>query len=413
VSDEAPNGRAYLRLLGLGVLVGIPAALLAAGFLAVVHTVEDWLWDDPAPWYLVLGLPVLGACVVVAARRLLPGDGGHRPLKGIGGGVTPISYGPGVALAAFGTLCFGAVLGPEAPLIALGSVAGLGVTRFTTLGPREQTVVGTAGSFSAVSALFGGPLVAGMLLVESGLAAGAALLPALLPGLLAAAVGYLLFVGLGDWGGLNSTALSIPNLPQYEHTHIRDVLVGLVVGIVTALVIATVRAIAGGIERDGGRRLGMAPLLLAGGLATGGLALLADALGADSQDVLFSGQTSIPSLVEQDSAGIVLVLLSAKALGYAVCLGCGFRGGPVFPAVFIGIAIAMLAVIGLDVSPTLAVACGTAAGMAAMTRLVFSALLFASLLVGLRGLDAIPAAVFAATAAWVTMATLDARQQAA
>jgi H+/Cl- antiporter ClcA len=409
---DAPTGRAYLRLLGLGVIVGIPAALLAAGFLAVVHTVEGWLWDDPAPWYLVLGLPVLGACVAVAARRLLPGDGGHPPLRGIGGGVTPVSHGPGVALAAFGTLCFGAVLGPEAPLIALGSVAGLAVTRFTTLGPREQTVVGTAGSFSAISALFGGPLVAGMLLVEGGLAAGTALLPALLPGLLAAAVGYLLFVGLGDWGGLNSTALSIPNLPQYEHTHIRDVLVGLVVGIVTALIIAGVRALAGRIEHDGPLRVGMAPLLLAGGLATGGLALLADALGADSQDVLFSGQNAIPHLVDEDSAGIVLVLLAAKALAYTVCLGCGFRGGPVFPAIFIGIAIATLAVIALDVSPTLAVACGTAAGMAAMTRLVFSALLLASLLVGLRGLDAIPAAVFAATAAWVTMAALDARRGA-
>jgi H+/Cl- antiporter ClcA len=412
MTDAQPTGRAYLKLLALGLVIGIPAALLAAGFLALVHTVEDWLWDDPAPWYLVLGLPTLGAAVVILARRLLPGDGGHPPLQGIGGGITPVSHGPGVALAAFGTLCFGAILGPEAPLIALGSVAGLAVTRFTALGEREQMVVGTAGSFSAISALFGGPLVAGMLLVEGGLSSGAALVPALLPGLVAAAVGYLLFVGLGDWGGLSSTTLSVPDLPTYEHTRVVEVLIGAGIGLVTALVIALVRDIAGRIERDGTPRLGMPPLLLLGGLATGALALLADALGADSQDVLFSGQTAIPDLVKEGSAGIVLVLLATKALGYAVCLGCGFRGGPVFPAIFIGIAIATLAVIGLDISPTLAVACGTAAGMAAMTRLVFSALLFASLLVGLRGLDAIPAAVFAATAAWVTMAALDARRGA-
>ena len=35
---------------------------------------------------------------------------------------------PGVALAALGTLAFGAVLGPEAPVIALGSAVGVAVT---------------------------------------------------------------------------------------------------------------------------------------------------------------------------------------------------------------------------------------------------------------------------------------------
>jgi hypothetical protein len=36
--------------------------------------------------------------------------------------------GPGIALAAVGTPAFGAVLGPEAPLIALGAVVGSVVT---------------------------------------------------------------------------------------------------------------------------------------------------------------------------------------------------------------------------------------------------------------------------------------------
>ena len=37
---------------------------------------------------------------------------------------------------------------------------------------NATAVISTAGSFSAISALFGGPLVAGMLLVEAGLAWG-------------------------------------------------------------------------------------------------------------------------------------------------------------------------------------------------------------------------------------------------
>jgi len=91
--------RAYLRLVLLGALIGVPAAVVAAAFLALIHELEHWLWVDlpdhlgasSPPWYLVLGLPVIGACIVLAARRLLPGDGGHRPLDGIGGGVTPPS----------------------------------------------------------------------------------------------------------------------------------------------------------------------------------------------------------------------------------------------------------------------------------------------------------------------------------
>jgi H+/Cl- antiporter ClcA len=142
-------------------------------------------------------------------------------------------------------------------------------------------------------------------------------------------------------------------------------------------------------------------------LAVGLLAVSADALGADSQDVLFSGQFSMVTLVGEDSAAALLVLLAAKALGYAICLGCGFRGGPVFPAIFLGVGLAMFAVIAFDVSPTLAVAVGTSAGIAAMTKLLFAALLFAALLVGSSGLDAISAAVLASAAAWVTTNALE------
>jgi H+/Cl- antiporter ClcA len=147
-------------------------------------------------------LPAVGAAVVVAARTFLPGDGGHSPLAGIGGGVTPLRYAPGVALAALGTLAFGAVLGPEAPLISLGSAVGMAVTLLVRLGPQEERVVATAGSFSAISALFGRPLVAGMLLLEGSVGLGASAIPALLTGLVAAAVGYLIFIGFGDWGGV-------------------------------------------------------------------------------------------------------------------------------------------------------------------------------------------------------------------
>ena len=82
--------------------------------------------------------------------------------------------------------------------------------------------------------------------------------------------------------------------------------------------------------------------LLLGALAIGVVALLADGRGELAGRPLLRPGVD-PGLVGEDSARIVIVLLAAKALAYAVCLGCGFRGGPVFPAIFLGVAVAMLA----------------------------------------------------------------------
>ena len=325
-------GLAYLRLIGIAALIGIPAAFVAAFFLGTVHLMERWLWDDlPAalgvsapPWFLVLGLPVAGAAIVVLARRFLPGDGGNPPVHGLSSEPTPVASVPGVVIAALGSLPFGAVLGPELPVIALGTAVGVLANRFARLAGREAAVLTSAGAFSAISALFGGPLVAGMLLIEGGLSAGAGLIPALLPGLVAAAVGYLIFVGLGSWAGLGTPGLVVPALPVYDGELVSDLLVGIVVGVVAVFVVAGIKALA--VQTDGVRdRVGMPVLLLGGGLAVGALALLAGALGADPQDVLFSGQASIGVVVGAGSLSLVLVLLLAKALAYAVSLGCGYR----------------------------------------------------------------------------------------
>jgi H+/Cl- antiporter ClcA len=196
----------------------------------------------------------------------------------------------------------------------------------------------------------------------------------------------------------------VPDLPLYEGTYVLDLVVAVVAGIVTALLVGLVRRLARRVDRA---PAGMAVSLIGGALAVGALALAADALGADSQEVLFSGQTSVPALVASGTTKVVLVLLVAKALAYAVSLGCGFRGGPIFPAIFLGVGVATLAVVWFDVSPTLAIAVGTAAGMAAQSRLLIAPVLFAELLVGHNGIDATPAAVLAAAAAWLTITRLE------
>ena len=60
--------------------------------------------------------------LVAPVIRFLPGKGGHSPADGFKAGEgapTPAQL-PGVLLAALATLSLGVVLGPEAPLIALG-----------------------------------------------------------------------------------------------------------------------------------------------------------------------------------------------------------------------------------------------------------------------------------------------------
>jgi hypothetical protein len=68
-------------------------------------------------------------------------------------------------------------------------------------------------------------------------------------------------------------------------------------------------------------------------------------------------------------------------------------------------------VIWFDVSPTVAIAVGTAAGMAAVTRMLLTPILFAALLVGPAGVDAVPEAVVAAATAWIVVALLERRRK--
>ena len=413
--------RRYLGLVLLGAAMGIPAALVAAVFLSTIHVIEGWLWQDlptalgasSPPPYLVIGLPAVGGAVVALARRLLPGDGGHSPLEGIGAGVTPLRYAPGIVIAALGTLCFGAVLGPEAPLIAIGSCVGLAFGLSRRFGDGERAVLATAGSFAAISALFGGPMVGALLMVEGGLERGRALVPILIPGFVAAAIGYVIFLGLDGWPGLAEPGLAVPALPPYTSTSVLDLLLGVAVGVTTAVLIATIRRGAQRLSVEGGARVPVAVLLIGGGLAVGFLAQLAGWLGADPHAVLFSGQDGVPTLVGETSTSIVAILLVTKALGYGISMGAGFRGGPVFPAIFLGIAVAMFPVIWLGVSPTLAVAIGAAAGVVAVTRLLVTAVLFAALLTGSAGLDTVSAAVLASASAWITISALDRLAQAA
>ena len=157
-------------------LIGLPIALIAFGFLAAVTAMEKWVWqtlpahfgwDQPKAWYAVLVLTIAGGLVGLVVARL-PGRGGHLPANGMGGGLTqPIDL-TGVVLAATLSLVLGAVVGPEAPLVALGGGLAILAANRTRLreSPQGVTLIAAASSAAAIATIFGNPLVAVVLMLE-------------------------------------------------------------------------------------------------------------------------------------------------------------------------------------------------------------------------------------------------------
>ena len=134
----------------LAAVVGVPVAGVAYFFLAFVSQAQhvvfvglpQGLGLGSAPWWWPVPPLMLSGLLVGLTLRYLPGTAGHKPAEGFkAGGPTDPRDLPGIVVAALATLCLGAVLGPEAPLIAIGS--GLGalavrLVRKDAPGPRSR-----------------------------------------------------------------------------------------------------------------------------------------------------------------------------------------------------------------------------------------------------------------------------------
>ncbi|KDN84745.1 hypothetical protein KCH_35180 [Kitasatospora cheerisanensis KCTC 2395] len=197
----APGIRALLRSPGYGrlllvsALVGVPVSLAAFGFVGLEHELQHWVWKSApealgygrAPWWWPLPALALAGLLLAPIVTRMPGRGGHTPVLGLGGPPTLPAEVPSVVLAALAALPLGVVLGPEAPLMALGSglaLLAVGRARPTT-SPLLAPMLGAAGSTAAISTIFGSPLVAAVMMLEAASLGGAQLTLLLLPCLLA------------------------------------------------------------------------------------------------------------------------------------------------------------------------------------------------------------------------------------
>jgi hypothetical protein len=230
----------------------------------------------------------------------------------------------------------------------------------------------------------------------------------MLPGLLASGIGALVFTGLGHWTGLQTDTLALPPLPSVARPDIGDVLWAVPLGVLAALVAYAVRLGARRVlpivRRDPWR---LVPA--AGALVGASAAVYALTTGHPPDEALFSGQQTIATLIdspERWSDWALVALIACTGVGYALSLAA-FRGGPVFPAIFLGVAVAELlaGLPGLGTTP--AVAALMAAFAVSMLRLPVASLILVAILIGSAGIAMLPIAIIGAVTAFIVTELLD------
>jgi H+/Cl- antiporter ClcA len=317
-----------------------------------------------------------------------------------------------VLLTATAGLGFGIVLGPEAPLLAMGpglAVLMIRLVRRDTP-PPTLAIVAAAGAFAAVSFLFASPVIAAVLVIEATALGGPRFQLVVVPGLLGAGIGTLLAIGLGSWTGLNRSHIAlgpIHGLPAYAHPTIAQF--GWTILLALAIAVIAHAILRGGLltyRFAGPRPLIVLPIV---GLLVAGLAIAFDAsTGKGINQVLFSGETGLPNLVSQAgtwSVSALVLLILFKGVAYSLSTG-SFRGGPTFPAVFLGAAGGLLAarLPGFAVTP--AVAVGMGAATAAVLRLPLSAIVLATLLTSPAGTGQEPLIIVGVVVAFLAVLAL-------
>jgi len=114
-------------------------------------------------------------------------------------------------------------------------------------------------------------------------------------------------------------------------------------------------------------------------------------------------------ILAETSIGAVALIIVAKLVAYGGALGAGYRGGPIFPAVFLGVAVAVGGTLIFPVaSLTGLVVAAVAAAATAALRAPFTAAALALMLATSAGAgNAAALAIFGAAIGFVLRAALD------
>jgi H+/Cl- antiporter ClcA len=280
---------------------------------------------------------------------------------------------PGLLVAAMLMLAGGPSLGPENPVIManVALVFWLGRRLLSRMPDALWPVLAEA---ATIGALFGTPVAAALVISEA--MAGRPMKGALWDNLFAP-------LAAGAAGALTTALVSHPTLdlglPPFGRPRWEDLLAALVIAPAAALLgLAAVYAFP--YVHRAFSRLGH-PMVA---LPVGGLVLgLLGALGGHL--TLFKGLSEAAELAHDPggwTAGQFATMAVVKLAALLVAASCGFRGGRIFPSVFIGVAFGLAGhALVPAVSPAPAVAAGVLGMLLAVTRQGWLSLFTAAVLV--------------------------------
>jgi H+/Cl- antiporter ClcA len=281
---------------------------------------------------------------------------------------------PSILLQAFISLWSGAAVGPEGPLVFLSGGVGSAVSDRLRLQKDDVQVLVYSSIAGAFGGFLGSPVVGAIGAFEYMFIKELDFYRHLIPGLLAAAVGY------GVYFAISGTSLmGIYTFPDYASPRLVDLwwalLVGVIaggIGIMFKLIFGIVQLVFTPLDKRPVRRA------IIGGVIIG-------LIGSFLPLTLYSGQDQLLQIIHNPAAfgiGLLLLLMLVKALLTSTSFATGFEGGPVFPLIFIG------GTLGLAISKILTFipeGVAVTVGMAGVASAVFPIPLTMTLFLGLLG----------------------------
>lgn len=403
-TDPNVTPRRLLAMAVPAIIVGVVSALILWTLEQAASLLGDVLWKslptalgvDPSGWWIILVLTVTGLAVGLALQ-ILPGHGGPDSVTTeLMDAPLPLRTIPGLIVVTLLGLAGGVSLGPENPIIAIN--VAIIVAIFARVVPKVSPQVGMllAGA-STVGALFGTPVAAALLFtgILAALRSGGSLwdrlfLPVAAAGAAAATMHLL---------GAPPFAFDVPAMGPYQPIYLlwgallacAVVLIGIAMLYVLPLFYRALHAL-------------RYPVLVAG---VGGLLL--GILGYIGGPItMFKGLTQMGELLKDPSAydaGQLAMISGIKILALLVAACAMFRGGRIFPATFIGVALGLLAnALFPGIPLALAVACGILGIVVVIARDGWLALFIAAAVAG--DLTLLPMLCVIILPAWLLVSAL-------
>ena len=379
------------------ILFGVVLAFAGLVFLALVSGGGDlWFtlpehpgWFDGSLWWVAV---TAGAGVIVGVLRRffrvpLKSAGTVKELKDQR--VEPSTV-PGAVAVSLVSLAGGASLGPEDALGKLGGGLGTWVSERRKLSQDVRATNTLSGMSAAYGGLLSSPLLASILTLEIARPKAARLADTLVAGLLASTVAFAIYFPIAG-----STFVGLYETPAYKYEDwqlLAAVPLGLVAGalaLVTAIGIGVMAKLAAPLAKFTVLR----PVL--GGIAFG-------LVGVALPLTLFTGTDQLTTVIRDGTAlgaGLLIAVVFAKILVFALCEATGFIGGPFLVMLFIGGTAGTAAHVLIPGLPEgLAFAAMFAALPGSLVAAPFSLILLAALTTQIGTLQIAPVAIAVLTA---------------